>query len=98
MVTNARLDFVQGGNAFALEIAATRFGEDGFRHKAILNPQCVFHRRAEILLNLTHTRHEKIIILKYDLVNIGIAEQSRSSAIPIAQKILASTYIPHFYF
>jgi hypothetical protein len=68
-VTDTRLDFVEGGNAFALEMAAAGFGEDGFRHETILDPQRVFHRRAEIRLNLTHTRHAQTLMLNPHSVN-----------------------------
>ena len=65
----ARLDFVKGRNAFALEMAAAGFGEDGFRHETILDPQRVLHRRAEIRLNLTYTRHAQTIMLNHCSVN-----------------------------
>jgi hypothetical protein len=68
-VTNARFDFVQGGDAFALKITASGFGENRLRHKTILYPQRLFHCRAEILLNLTHTGHTRTIILNRHSVN-----------------------------
>jgi hypothetical protein len=68
-VSDARFDFMEGGDAFALEMTATGLGEDGFRHETILNPQRVFHRRAKIRLNLTHTRHAQTIMLNHNPVN-----------------------------
>ena len=62
-------DLVKRGDAFAFEIAATGFGEDRFRHKAILNPQRVLHRRPEILLHLTHRSHAQTIRLNRHPVN-----------------------------
>jgi hypothetical protein len=60
---------MQRGDALAFEITATGFGEDWFRHKAILNPQRVLHRRPEILLNLTHSSHAQTIRLNRYPVN-----------------------------
>jgi hypothetical protein len=74
-MADVALDFMQGGDAFAFEIAVTGFSEDGFGHKTILNAQRVFHRRAEILLNLTHTCHAQTIMLNHDLVNaLGLSQ------------------------
>jgi hypothetical protein len=68
-MTNTCLDFVKGGDAFALKTAASGFGENRLRHKTILYPQSVFHCRAEILLNLTHTGHAHTIMLNRHSVN-----------------------------